>query len=371
MMRRLWLVLWLLALPSLAGCNDRLNLEDITLSFMLGIDLDKDNHLVHYISSPVFSREAKQKSERIVVKAKTPLQARSKFDAMSTGLTVGGKVQVLLLGKSLLQHEDWHSLLDVMYRNSKFAVNARIAVVDGPLDEIFNFYPKDKPRLSLHLTELIDTANRRNITVKTTLQELHRQMLEKGVTPSMTELKKEKSVKVTGTALLNERGKYMDKITLQESALLKILQHREIKELAITVSIPDQEKGGTIPGNMLTITPGQIKSRIKPSYAQGRFHFDIDVKIVYYLTERLAPFNVKEDREKMERSINEQLERQFRGLFRKMQKHRIDPVGLGLYARAYEYKQWKLVQNHWGDALADAVIKVNVKTEIKSMGPVK
>ncbi|MFE5318568.1 Ger(x)C family spore germination protein [Paenibacillus sp. NPDC056579] len=371
MMRRVGMIVCMLAALVLTGCSDRLNVEDLTLSLMLGIDLDKDNQLVYFLSSPVFNKEAAIKSEEIAVHSETLYQARSKFDLTSTGLTIGGKIQVLLLGKSLLQHEDWFPLIDIVYRNAKVAVNARVVVVDGPVADIINFHPSDKPRLSLHILKLIDTADQRNITLKTTLQELHRQMFEKGVTPSMSEIKKEKAVEVMGTALLNERGKYVDKLMLQESALLKILQHKELDEMMFTIAIPEKDELDVIPDNKLTLTPSTVKTLIKPSYSQGRFRFDITVNILYSLTERLFPFNVKEERPKLERWINEQMEQQFHSIFDKMQKHRIDPVGLGLYARAYEYQHWKEVQDHWGDALADAVINIKVKTEIKSMGPIK
>lgn len=51
---------------------------------------------------------------------------------------------------------------------------------------------KDKPRLPLYLTKLVDTASLRNITVKTNLQELHEQIADKGLTANMTEMKKRK-----------------------------------------------------------------------------------------------------------------------------------------------------------------------------------
>lgn len=57
----LLLIAVLLVLP---GCDDRIDLEDISLLLMLGIDLDKDNNLVFYSSSPVFNKEAKEKMSK-------------------------------------------------------------------------------------------------------------------------------------------------------------------------------------------------------------------------------------------------------------------------------------------------------------------
>ncbi|WP_374987756.1 Ger(x)C family spore germination C-terminal domain-containing protein [Paenibacillus sp. R14(2021)] len=38
----------------------------------------------------------------------------------------------------------------------------------------------------------------------------------------------------------------------------------------------------------------------------------------------------------------------------------MDPIGVGLYARAYQYKAWKKVQENWGDAFSKADVSVNI-----------
>ncbi|MDZ7542436.1 Ger(x)C family spore germination protein, partial [Clostridium perfringens] len=46
-------------------------------------------------------------------------------------------------------------------------------------------------------------------------------------------------------------------------------------------------------------------------------------------------------------------------------------IGLGPYARAYEYAQWKKVQDDWGEVLSNADIKVNVKVKVNGTGTIK
>ncbi|KZE83440.1 spore gernimation protein [Paenibacillus elgii] len=366
-----WLSLGLLVLLFVPGCSsDKINVEELTLGLMLGMDLDKDNHMVYYLSSPVFNKEAKKKNEEFGRKSETLRQSMTGFDAMTTGLTIRGKVQVMLIGKRVLQHPDWFRLLDVVYRDAKYSVNARVVAVDGPVSEVINFYPLDKPRLPLHMTRLIDTANRRGITVKTTLQELHRQIYEKGVTPSITEIKKSKAVEVTGTAVLNERGKYAELLNLQESTLLLILQDR-VKEMNLSVQIPGEDERGPIRRSAITFRVKSVKTKIKTKYAQDRFQFDIDIKMPIALSEKLFPFDVRKGGDKLQKAIDEQLKRQVERMIRGFQKHQVDPIGLGLHARAYEYQAYKKVQDHWGEEFAKADVKLSVKTEITDMGPVK
>jgi len=69
--------------------------------------------------------------------------------------------------------------------------------------------------------------------------------------------------------------------------------------------------------------------------------------------------------------IEQEVKSKFERLIKKIQDHKIDPIGLGLYARAYQYEQYKKVEDHWAEALAEAKINVSVDVDIKSMGAVR
>ncbi|TVY02910.1 hypothetical protein [Paenibacillus cremeus] len=64
-MKRLHSVIFTAAcLLFLQGCYDRTNLEDLSLSLMIGLDVDEKNQLIVYSSSPVFNKEARQNRRR-------------------------------------------------------------------------------------------------------------------------------------------------------------------------------------------------------------------------------------------------------------------------------------------------------------------
>ncbi|MNG37666.1 hypothetical protein D3C84_1250870 [compost metagenome] len=69
--------------------------------------------------------------------------------------------------------------------------------------------------------------------------------------------------------------------------------------------------------------------------------------------------------------ISELTQQQFNNLIKKIQQNQIDPIGLGLYARAHEYRQYKKVEEHWGETLSEADIHLTVKVKIGSTGPMK
>jgi len=370
-MKPLRVLLVALLICLLPGCGDRIDVEDLTLALMVGLDLDDKNNLIVYMASPVFSEEARKKQEEFGVKATTFRQSRGKYDAVVTALTVGGKIQVVLVGKRLLRHPDWFPLLDVLYRDAELTVNARVVAVDGDVAEVINFFPSDKPRLALHMTKLIDTANRRNITVKTTLQQLHRQMYEPGMTPSISEVKKTKQIEVIGTALLDEKGKYKTSLLLEENVLLHMLLIGKKGDISLTIPVTDTRKSGGIVKKRISFAVQNVSKQIKTSYRRGKFAFDIKLNMSVILLERYVPLDLEKKEKQITQMIQKQLEKEYKHLIANIQKYKIDPVGLGLYARAYQYGHWKKVQGKWGETLAKADIKVTPIVKIKASGVIK
>ncbi|WP_261807857.1 Ger(x)C family spore germination C-terminal domain-containing protein [Paenibacillus sp. N3.4] len=139
----------------------------------------------------------------------------------------------------------------------------------------------------------------------------------------------------------------------------------------MTLSIPGNPKPGTFDTNKISIGTNKVKTKIKTSYLEGKFHFDIEIKIAAGLTERYFPYDMKKNGKQLEKMAGEQVQKQMENLIKKIQENKIDPIGLGLYARANEYSRYVKVEDHWGEALAEADIHVSVKVGIASWGPVK
>jgi Ger(x)C family germination protein len=352
------------------GCSDRINLEDITLALMIGIDLDNNDNLVVYMSSPVFNKDVQKKEEEHSFVTKTLQYSTKQFDSVVTALTSAGKLQALLIGKRVLEHPGWFKLFDLLNRDPKLAVNCVVAGVDGPLSEVFFYQPPDKPRLMLHIQKLIDTANVRNITVYTTFLELNRQMYEKGETPAITLLKKTKEIEVAGTALLDKEGQYKTMLSIEDNGLLSVLKHRKTSQ-TLTLEIPQIENKGFYDTNYVSFLISNPKLKIKTTYAREQFNYDIQIKLSAFISEQLFTLNTDKKTNQLELLIQDQLNQKFAAFIKKLQKNKVDPIGLGLYARAYQYKEWKKVQEHWGDTFSEAKVSVKVKVKIIDSGNVK
>ncbi|QHW34667.1 Ger(x)C family spore germination protein [Paenibacillus rhizovicinus] len=374
MMKRAVMLLFALsALFLLPGCRDRINLEDITLVLMLGVDLDKDNNLVVYSSSPVFSKEAKDKNEVTQVNSLTLRDARGGFESRVSALFATGKLQNILIGKKVIEQPGWTRLLDLFYRDSKTRINARLVVVDGSVADVMYFAPPNKRRMSLHIAKLMDTAHKRNLIEETSLWEFHRQMFERGRTPDMAQLRKTKrEVVVDRSALLDHEGLYVTSINLLETELLQIVQDDKKADLSLTVFLPEEAKGNKSVFKLdgISFYVLDVDRKVKTAFKDGKMHFDLDIGLPIRLTERLFAFDMKNIKE-LQNQIDKQLLTEMDALVAKLQKNKVDPIGLGLYARAYQYQAWKKVQNDWGNAFSKAEVKLHVHTRIVDMGEVR
>jgi Ger(x)C family germination protein len=371
-MKRKSLVIVVLFLTAvLSSCGRHIPIEDLTISLILGVDLDDENNLIISESSPVFNKSAKKSNATFQLKAKSIRESRKYFDALMAGEVTSAKIQVLLIGKRVLEHEGWFSILDTVFRNPNFSINTRVMMVDGPVADVIFYEPLDKPQLALHLQEVIDKNNARSRTVNSTLQVLHRQMYEKGITPSISEVKKKKAVEFVGVSLLDDKGKYVDTLSIEEASLLLVLKNEQKQELTLTIPMTAvEEKGGILHKNELSMDINRVKTKIKTQYKQDQFQFTYKIQMSVNIVEQLFPVNRVKQNE-LEQMIAKKLESRLEDLIRKIQKKNIDPIGLGLYARAYHYEQYKKVEDRWAEAFVESKINVSVDVDINTMGATK
>ncbi|MFC5451027.1 Ger(x)C family spore germination protein [Paenibacillus aestuarii] len=356
----------------ISSCSDRLDMEDSSFALLVGLDLDNKNEFIVYSTAPVFSKNVEKKTRELRVKPQTNRQSREKQDSYTQGVFHGRSIQIILISKRILQQENWFQLTDVWFRDPKNTLTPRIIAVDGPLSEIIYLNSKDQPMLPLFLRDMIETKDARSETVKTTLQGLHQQIREKGVTPIISEVRvKDKEIALTGTTLLDHKGKFADSLNIQESILLRILQNKINKNVSLTVPITGEKKIGPFHTDKLSLSAEKIKVKIKTSYLKDNFQFDMHITMHVGLTELTFPFDVRNHRKELENKITEQMQKQLESLIKKIQADKIDPIGLGYYARAHKYSHFKNVEDHWGEALAKADVHVSVKTIIGAMGTVK
>ena len=359
-------------LAALAGCaSDKTNLEDATVPLALGLDI-KDKKLHYYVSAPVFSKDIQKKSREGEGIAEGLRQSRNQQDAQFPGSLAGRNFQVIIVGKQLLQYKDWFKILDVTFRDPRNTITDRIVAYDGRIEDVFQFQPKDQPLLPLFVKAIVDSGSKSSATVKTTAQELHRQLYDRAMTPSISEIKIENNkIMLKGTTLLSRKGEYRTSLTYQETSLLHILKNEAEPGVSLTFAVDDVQQSVPFNIDKLSFSLGDISLKIKSSYENGRFQFKIKVKSIIIITEKFLEFELLQNSEEMANKLSEEMKKNIETLIQKFQDYEIDPIGFGLYARAYHYPMYKEAQANWGEELSRAHFDVDVDLRIGATGAVE
>ncbi|MCK9861836.1 Ger(x)C family spore germination C-terminal domain-containing protein [Paenibacillus sp. ATY16] len=95
------------------------------------------------------------------------------------------------------------------------------------------------------------------------------------------------------------------------------------------------------------------------------------MKVSAALTEQLFKYDIQKHADMLEAQLTQQMQDQLEKLIRKFQRNRIDPVGFGIYARAYQYQHFKPLEEEWGEAFSHAEVEFDVHVKIISMGTIR
>lgn len=364
----------------LTGCGDRLDLEKQSISLIYGFDAKAKGKLIVYHVNPIFNEDVERRYETHEAKVHTPREAKATFNSSSGGLVSTEKLQIILFSTNFLKQEGAMPYLDVWYRDPKNTGNMRIVAVNGPISSIIYNNFKDKPALPEYLTDLINTNKLYNRTVFTTFHEFHRQTFNKGITPVISEIKKgKKDIVVTGSALLTSRGVYKMSLNRYESVLLLMLQKKANTPVSLTMKIPSTsvESNGNLKEtegeDFVTINVLTVKRNIDTGYNDNHFQFNTKMNFNVSISEMTFNMDIDKvkDKKKLTSFITKQLHNDLNDLIHKIQKQQLDPFGFGDYARAFQYKEWKKVEDDWPSAFSKASLKVTPTIKILENGIIK
>lgn len=114
-----------------------------------------------------------------------------------------------------------------------------------------------------------------------------------------------------------------------------------------------------------------MKRMIGTGYNDNRFQFNIKMNFNISIAEMTFNMDVDKDNKKLTALITKQLNKDLNELIHKIQKQQLDPFGFGDYARAFQYKKWKTVEDDWPSAFSKANVKVAPTIKILENGIIK
>lgn len=374
----------LFTLP-LNGCLDQRIYEKIAFIVNVGIDTSDDGKLLVTYTYPVAGGsetsggqsggggEASGSIPIDIIDTRADLlrEAREKSNEMSPRKLEGGKIQNLLVGKSIAQI-GLQDFLDIFERDPKNPVLAWVIVVDGSAGDLIkkghNY--KNKPPLGIYINQLVDDNSRTGYCPAETIIDFNVESSIPGIDPITPMVAMDDDgVRVTGSALFH-RGKLTGRLDTQESAHLMMMKGR--RRESMIYFIPPRELAGL--KKKVALSLQGIKNKFELRINDGIPEMTYNIKLETGLDEYRFYSMLDADKEsRLAKAAQEQITRRMREVFDKLKEASCDTLGIGDKVRAYENDYWNSIggKDGWEQIYPKVKAAFNVEVKINNYGRLK
>ncbi|PEQ45929.1 spore gernimation protein XA [Bacillus cereus] len=361
----IWIVL---CCVYIIGCSQRIPLEKVSLILLIGLDRTPNEDIKVGTSIPLFHHKQQKSTIEHWTQASTVYTGFSKIDTKLTGYLTASKAEIILIGKKLAQETNWLQELDSSYRDPYATINAKVVLVDGHAEEIFKIHKLSKPSLSSYINGVIESSIQNNQSVSSTIQQLMREQNEEGMTQTVPIIKKTNNeIDTVGIAFLNRRGKYLTHLPKKDVKFFNLINKPKSNgRMILHLALPSKKS------NKKTNTSIFVQNatrKVDVTFQNGKFVFNLDINANVALVEKTNSnlikgyYDNKKNIYNLKSAIQKEINNNLQNILNEIQQNKIDPIGLSLYARAFQYKEWKKVKGNWSQAIAES--KINVKTHVK------
>ncbi|MGG0077478.1 Ger(x)C family spore germination protein [Bacillus wiedmannii] len=352
----------------LIGCSQRIPLEKVSLILLIGLDKAPNGDIKVGTSIPLFHHKQPKSTIEHWTQASTVYTGFSKIDTKLTGYMTASKAEIILIGKRLAKEENWLQELDSSYRDPYATINAKVVLVDGPTEEIFKIHKPSKPSLPSYINGVIESSIQNNQSISSTIQQLMREQNEEGMTQTVPIIKKTKNeIDTVGIAFLNRKGKFLTHISKKDVKFFNLINKPKSNGRMILHLVLPPKKSNKKTNTSIFVQNATRK--VDVNFQNGKFVFNFNIYANVALIEKTnanlikGHYDNKKNINNLESAIQKEINSKLQNMLHDIQQNKIDPIGLSLYARAFQYKEWKKRKGDWLQALAEA--KINVKTHVK------
>ncbi|MED1305293.1 spore gernimation protein XA [[Bacillus thuringiensis] serovar konkukian] len=371
--KSIWIVVCCICL---IGCSQRIPLEKASLILLIALDRTSNGEMKVGTSIPLFHHKKQKSTVEHWVQASTIYDGFSKMDTKLTGYVTSSKTEVILIGKKLAEEENWIQALDSSYRDPYASINAKVVLVDGSAEGIFKIHRPDKPALTSYINNVIESSVQSNLSVSSTIQQLMREKNEQGMTQTIPIIKNiNNEIDAVGIAFLDHKGKYLTRIPKNDVKFFNLISKSKNTGRMMLHLVLSPKKSDKKPNTSVLVQ--NAKRKIHVNFQKGKFIFNIDINMNVALIEKTNGssngdnLHSKKNISRLEHEIQREFNKKLQSLLQDIQKNKIDPIGLSLHARAFQYKEWKKVKEDWLHTLSKAKIRVNTHVKIKDTGTIR
>ncbi|MDY7221215.1 Ger(x)C family spore germination protein [Halalkalibacterium halodurans] len=356
-----------------AGCWDQHLMKNATLIQGASFDLTEEGQLLMGISIPIVAeipselRQTSVNSETMSVVANTPREGTLRIERKVPGVLDPSKNKLILFGEAFAS-EGILSSLDVLYRDPRNPLGARLAVVEGGALEVLRVQPKEELSTSEYLLSIVRSAEENSNVPVENIQTLASEMMDPGediVLPFLKLSDGGKNVEIQGLALFDDDRFSGIHLTEQESILFNLLDGEKGKYAKFTRRVNANEKMNM--DNYITFNVKKIKRALKVNVTPAEdveVHLDVHLKVhVYEYPKGHAQAELDTLNEKLSKSFSDDAKQ----VVQKLQEANCDAFGVGRHLIAFYPDIWK-AKDEKTYFQEDVTFHTNVTVEIIHVG---
>ncbi|WP_374149470.1 Ger(x)C family spore germination protein [Priestia megaterium] len=357
------------------GCWDQNLMKNAILIQTITFDRTDQDKFLFGISIPdIYSNSLTTGQETIASNsqtlstiANTPREGRMKLNTEIPGNLDASKNKLILFGEQFAKGDIYPSL-DVIWRDPRSSMSAKLAVVKGAAVDILNIKPKLESSISQNILNLIQSTETNTIIPDETIQTLASQMLDPGEDIALPLLKighNGTTIDVEGIALFNDR-KLTGTLSQGESTLFLLLNNKRGKYARFTKNINNNKSKMT---NFISLNVDNMRRKLNVSVDKDG---NVFVNLNLHLELAVEEFPIGNVPKKLNQ-LNEELSKSFTSeageVIHKLQEANCDAFGIGRRLIAFHHGAW--LKKDKASYFKNVKFESKVEVEIVQYGIVK
>ncbi|OLO42620.1 hypothetical protein BTR23_00990 [Alkalihalophilus pseudofirmus] len=348
----------------LSGCIETNIIEEISLVHGVAYDTTDSEQKEITVAFPNFIEQGEESglfSQSLSASEMTTNGAINLIDVKTQKPLKFGQARVFIFSDSIAEKGIEH-LADSLYRNPDVPTRVQLAVSEGEAKEIFKVAGEQNDRIGVFVPDLIEHVQ--GVTLpKSNLHIFLYSMYNDGRDAFLPLIKSDEELKIIGTALF-DYDKYVDKINLKESFVLRLLTNRGRSG--------SQQYTLTHEGEKLFVVVENITSMYRVEMIENRDvpTFEFFVKIRGEVTDISARVNLDDPEftDRLEEEMQGQIGAIASDLVKRFKELEIDPLGLGEQYRS-RTRNWN--PEEWQELYKEIEVMFHINIEIIHSGAIE
>lgn len=360
----------------ITGCWDQNLMKDATLIQTITFDQTDEGEFLLGIAIPNIYRNSMDSgqeteainSENLSTVANTPREGRMKLNTEIPGNLDSSKNKLVLFGEQFAKGDIYPSL-DVIWRDPRSSLSAKLAVVKGKAFDTLSIQPRVESNISQNILYLIRSTETNTIIPEESIQTLASELLDPGediVLPLLKIGRNGTTIDVAGVALFDER-KLSGTLSQEESTLFLLLNNKQSKYARFTTYVNGNKELNM--NNFISLNVDHIKRKLNVSVNdRGEVFVNLNLHLKV-IVEEYPIGNVPNKVDQLNNKLSNTFTNNAEEVIKKLQEANCDAFGIGRRLIAFHHDTWK--EKDKTNYFKDVKFKSKVDVEIIQHGIVK